>query len=53
MGFLLIFIGPREVGVLNSLCPGVGIRPSKNCPGGWSGLELIDTLGLLLIKPVA
>ena len=22
---------------------GWGIRPSKNCPGGWSGLELTDT----------
>ena len=37
VGFLLVFIGPREVGVLNSFCPGVGIRPSKVargfCPG--------------------
>ena len=39
------------MGVLNSFLPrGWGIRPSKNCPGvllgegGWSGLELTDTL---------
>ena len=35
------------VGVLNSFfAQGLGIRPSKNCPGrgrGWSGLELTDT----------
>ena len=33
MGFLLVFIGPGGGGILNSFCPGVGIRPSKNCPG--------------------
>ena len=39
------------MGVLNSFCPGGwGIRPSKKLPrgfargGGWSGLELTDTL---------
>ena len=33
------------MGVLNAFLPGGwGIRPSKNCPGGWSGLELTDTL---------
>ena len=25
-------------------CPGVGIRPSKNLPGGLLGLELIDLI---------
>ena len=57
VGFLLVFIGPGEMGVLKSFCSGVGIRPSTNCPGvclgRWSGLELIDTQGLLLINPVA
>ena len=28
---------------LNSFHPGGGNSPIKNCPGGWSGLELIDT----------
>ena len=36
VGFLLVLIGPGKVGGLNSFCPGV-------LPGGWSGLELIDT----------
>ena len=35
-------------GVLNSFLPGGGKSPTKRiaqeiCPGGWSGLELIDT----------
>ena len=31
--------------VLNSFLPrGWGIRQSKKLPGGWSGLELTDTL---------
>ena len=36
----------------NSFQPGWwGIRPSKNCPRGWSGLELTDTLFIyVLIK---
>ena len=30
-----------------------GIHPSKNCPGGWSGLELTDTLFIyVLIKKI-
>ena len=38
------------MGSLNFFCPGVGNLPiKKNCPGvlrggGWSGLELADTL---------
>ena len=43
-GVLARFYGPG-VRVLNSFLSGwCGIRPSKNCPGGWSGLELTDTL---------
>ena len=44
-------MGPG-VRVLNSFLPRWwGIRPSKNCPGGWSGLELTDTLFIyVLIK---
>ena len=33
------------MGVLTPFFPGGwGIRPSKKVPGGWSGLELTDTL---------
>ena len=33
------------MGVLKSFLPGEwGIRPSKSCPGGWSGSELTGTL---------
>ena len=48
--FQLVFISPG-VGVLNSFCPGSGeFAHQNNCPGvlpgggGWSGLELTDTL---------
>ena len=37
MGFLLVFIGLGGGGGFNSFCPGVGIRPSKNCPGVMPG----------------
>ena len=48
-GVLARFYKPR-VGGLNSFLPGgVGNSPIKKiapgfCPGGWSGLELTDTL---------
>ena len=33
------------MGVLHSFLPGGGeFAHQKNCPGGWSGLELTDTL---------
>ena len=31
---VLVFIGPGEVGVLNSFCPGGGNLPIKKLPGG-------------------
>ena len=32
------------MGILNSFLPGGGeFANHKNCPGGWSGLELTDT----------
>ena len=48
VGFYLVFIGPGG-GVLNFFCPGGGEFPIKKLPGGfaqggWSGLELTDTL---------
>ena len=47
MGFLLVFIGPGGGG-FELFLPGGGNSPIKKiaqgfCPGGWSGLELIDT----------
>ena len=54
MGFQLAFIGP---GGLNSFLPGGwGIRPPKILPGGfarggWSGLELTDTLHRKVYRP--
>ena len=39
------FLYTQGVGVLNSFfARRWGIRPSKNCLGGWSGFELTDTL---------
>ena len=36
------------MGVLNSFLPGGGeFAHQKNCPRGWSGLELTDTLSML------
>ena len=42
---LAVFIG-SGVEVLNSFFPGVGefAHQTENCPGGWSGFELTDTL---------
>ena len=43
-GVLARFYRPG-VGALNSFLPGGGLfAHQKNCPGGWSGLELTDTL---------
>ena len=50
VGFKLVFIGPGGGGFELLFCPGVGNSPIKKiakgfCPGGgWSGLELTDTL---------
>ena len=42
-------MGPG-VRVLHSFLPRWwGIRQSKNCPGGWSGLELTDTLFIYVL----
>ena len=39
------FYRPGGRGFELSFCPGVeNPRIKKNCPGGWSGLELTDTL---------
>ena len=44
-GALARFYRPRGwVFELFCCSGGWGIRPSKSCPGGWSGLELTDTL---------
>ena len=48
VGFYLVFVGPG-VGGFELFFPGVGNLPIKRiargfCPGGWSGLELTDTL---------
>ena len=48
-GVLARFYRPGESGFELSFCPGGGICPSKKLPrgfagGGWSGLELTDTL---------
>ena len=43
-GVLARFYGPGDGGFELFFCPGVGNLPiKKNCPGGWSGLELTDT----------
>ena len=43
MGFLLVFIGPGGGGGFEVFLFGGGNSPIKILPGGWSGLELIDT----------
>ena len=37
---------PGDGGFVLFFVRGWGIRPSKKLPGGWSGLELTDTLVL-------
>ena len=50
-GVLARFHRPGGVGVLNSFfARGWRIRPSKNARGGWSGLELTDTLVFKISK---
>ena len=54
MGFYHDFSAPG-VGVSDLLCArGWGIRPFKKflggLPEGWSGLELTDTLGTLVLQ---
>ena len=49
-GVLAQFFCPRGQGFALSLCPRGGDSPfQKSSPGGWSGLELADTLLLLSI----
>ena len=44
-GFLLVFIGPGGGDFEPFSCPGVENSPIKKITrGGWSGLELTDTL---------
>ena len=44
-GVLARFYRPGGGGFELLFCPGGGeFAHQKNCPGGWSGLELTDTL---------
>ena len=44
MGFWLVSIGLGVGGFESLFCPGgVEFAHQKDCPGGWSGLELTDT----------
>ena len=43
-GVLARFFCPIGRGFALSFCPGMGIRPFKKFPWGWSGLEFTDTL---------
>ena len=43
MGVFARFYRPGGRGFELFFAWGGGVRPSKNYPGGWSGLELTDT----------